>query len=204
MAPLDSLAGLVLKRAFLEALSRSHCPASAPHPRNPDPQCCWPVFPGPDAPSAGSPTHTLRLQLFPQALPASVVGPSQSASFSAARGRRRQRYHRAALQVESRPGEGGPSGSRLRGSRWAGGGPPPPNLCGPDFRSGGRIRPLAARPRPAPTPAVTEARRGDLTRQHGGGGRLGQRVGAAAAAATAGSCVQHLPPPLSLLRVAGA
>ncbi|XP_043295833.1 uncharacterized protein LOC122423114 [Cervus canadensis] len=82
---------------------------------------------------------------------------------------------------------------------------PPPNLCGPDFRSGGRTRPLAARPRPAQTPAVTEARRGDLTRQHGGGGRLGQRVGAAAAAARiAGSCVEHLPPPLSPLRVAGA
>lgn len=75
-----------------------------------------PALPGPDAPSASSPTHTLRLQLLPQALPASApttVGPSQSAPFSEARGRRHRRNHRAALQVE-RPGEGGPSGSRLR------------------------------------------------------------------------------------------
>uniref|UniRef100_A0A2K5QL19 BCL2 like 13 n=1 Tax=Cebus imitator TaxID=2715852 RepID=A0A2K5QL19_CEBIM len=53
-------------------------------------------------------------------------------------------------------------------------------------------------PGPAPAPAVTKARWGDLTLQHGGGGRLGPRVGAAAAAGR--PCrKQPLPPPLSPL-----
>uniref|UniRef100_A0A2K5C0T9 BCL2 like 13 n=1 Tax=Aotus nancymaae TaxID=37293 RepID=A0A2K5C0T9_AOTNA len=42
-------------------------------------------------------------------------------------------------------------------------------------------------------PAVTKARWGDLTLQHGGGGRLGPRVGAAAAAGR--PCRKQLPPP---------
>uniref|UniRef100_A0A2I3SJM3 BCL2 like 13 n=1 Tax=Pan troglodytes TaxID=9598 RepID=A0A2I3SJM3_PANTR len=46
---------------------------------------------------------------------------------------------------------------------------------------------------PAPTPAVTKARRCDLTLQHGGGGRLGPRVGALTAAG--GPCRKQLPPP---------
>lgn len=44
------------------------------------------------------------------------------------------------------------------------------------------------------TPSVTLARRGDLTLQHGGGGRLGPRVEAAAAAAR-GPCREQAPPP---------
>lgn len=70
------------------------------------------------------------------------------------------------------------------------------------FRSGCPSLGLPARlpaPAPPPTPAVTEARRGDLTVQHGGGGRLGPRVEAAAAAP--GPCAKHLlppPPPSSL------
>lgn len=64
------------------------------------------------------------------------------------------------------------------------------------FRSGCPSLGLPARlpaPAPPPTLAVTEARRGDLTVQHGGGGRLGPRVEAAAAAP--GPCAKHLPPP---------
>lgn len=47
---------------------------------------------------------------------------------------------------------------------------------------------------------MTEARQGDLTVQHGGGGRLGPWV--AAATAAPGPCGKHLlppPPPVSLL-----
>uniref|UniRef100_A0A2I3HSA7 BCL2 like 13 n=1 Tax=Nomascus leucogenys TaxID=61853 RepID=A0A2I3HSA7_NOMLE len=58
--------------------------------------------------------------------------------------------------------------------------------------------PGSNRPGPAPTPAVTKARRGDLTRQHGGGGRLGPRVGALTAAGGPRR-KQPPPPPLSSL-----
>uniref|UniRef100_A0A8D2E5V6 BCL2 like 13 n=2 Tax=Theropithecus gelada TaxID=9565 RepID=A0A8D2E5V6_THEGE len=52
---------------------------------------------------------------------------------------------------------------------------------------------FSGRPGPAPTPAVTKARRGDLTLQHGGGGRLGPLVGAFTAAG--GPCRKQAPPP---------
>ena len=187
MAPLD----------FLEALRRPHRPApSRPRSsgllrrRSQDPTLSQPAR-----------LHTRCAcsccrRLCPPPHPRQWAHPSPP-PFSAARGRRYRRNHRVALQVE-RPGEGGPSGSRLREEAS-----PKPLWSKLPLRRADR--PLAARPRPAQTPAVTEARRGDLTRQHGGGGRLGQRVGAAAAAARiAGSCGERLPPPLSPLRVAGA
>uniref|UniRef100_A0A2K5MKM0 BCL2 like 13 n=1 Tax=Cercocebus atys TaxID=9531 RepID=A0A2K5MKM0_CERAT len=52
---------------------------------------------------------------------------------------------------------------------------------------------FSGRPGPAPTPAVTKARRGGLTLQHGGGGRLGPRVGAFTAAGR--PCRKQAPPP---------
>uniref|UniRef100_A0A2K5IS39 BCL2 like 13 n=1 Tax=Colobus angolensis palliatus TaxID=336983 RepID=A0A2K5IS39_COLAP len=54
---------------------------------------------------------------------------------------------------------------------------------------------------PAPTPAVTKARRGDLTLQHGGGSRLGPWVGAFAAAG--GPCRKQPPPPPPLSSLLG-
>ncbi|KAJ8791372.1 hypothetical protein J1605_004319 [Eschrichtius robustus] len=54
---------------------------------------------------------------------------------------------------------------------------------------------MAARLAPRPDAGADGSTPGDLTRQHGGGGRLGPRVGAAAATATAtatvGSCAEH-------------
>uniref|UniRef100_A0A8D0NEW2 BCL2 like 13 n=1 Tax=Sus scrofa TaxID=9823 RepID=A0A8D0NEW2_PIG len=72
----------------------------------------------------------------------------------------------------------------------------PPSLSGQYFLSGVRIRPLAARPAPRPDASGDGSTLGDVTRQHGGGGRLGLWVGAAASTTAEGFCrEQPLPPP---------
>lgn len=72
----------------------------------------------------------------------------------------------------------------------------PPSLSGQYFLSRVRIRPLAARPAPRPDASGDGSTLGDVTRQHGGGGRLGLWVGAAASTTAEGFCrEQPLPPP---------
>ncbi|XP_028342277.1 translation initiation factor IF-2-like [Physeter macrocephalus] len=173
-------------RSFLAALRRPRPPArSVPSRPSPPTQHCGAAAPGTPrsvsrlaCSSSGGrrhPPHTLRWA-------GPSPPPSQRSTAAAA-----ARNHRAAPQEESRPGESGSSGSHLRketsGTLWSG------------LPLGKADPPLAARPAPRPDAGADGSTPGDLTRQHGGGGRLGLRVGAATATATGGSCTEQLPPP---------